>query len=159
MSGDLTLCVFLDVPVRQVREKKSSKLALEVKRGVQQIRTLRAKEDRLLLVKFAGVVKKQAGLQQRKIAAYKTQKTQLLNGTRERLSKLRASLQDCHKKLRTLKATNNKEVSHAKHEMKRIREHLRQDLDGCVKDCQTRKNSRAKTDSLFQGLAKLLQDG
>lgn len=120
---------------------------------------LRAKEDRSLLVKFAGIVKKQAGLQRRKIAVYRTQKTRLLNATRERLSKLRGSLQDCQKKLRALKSANNKEIGHAKHEMKRIREQLRQDVDGCVRECQNRKKSRAKTDSLFQGLAKLLQDG
>lgn len=124
---------------------------------MQHIRTARAKEDRELVGKFTSVLKKQAAAQCRRIAQYKAQKLTILNAAKGRVVKLRNSVDEALKKMKNVKATSKRELSKARRDMDRVRDRLVEELQRCITESETRKNSRAKTDSLFQGLAKLFR--
>lgn len=139
-----------------MRNKKTLKLERETQTQVQQVRADCKTQDRILLGKFAGIVKHQLSVQLGKITQYKNKRKQELDDARNRLNTLKRGLQEGLDKLRVVRSSCNKEIVHAKRQMKRVREQLGKDVDFCIAETR-KKSSRKKSDSVVQGLAELLQ--
>lgn len=109
------------------------------------------------MVKFVTALKKHATIQRRKIDEYKAQKTKLISAAKGRIVKLRRSVSEVVKRMKSTNAANKGEIGNARKKMNRVRDRLIEDLQRCIVESVSHKNSRSKTDSLFQGIAKLLQ--
>lgn len=139
-----------------MREKTTLKLEREARTQIQQVRTDCKTQDRILLGKFAGVVKRQLCIQRDRIAQYRKKRKQELSVARNCLNALKRNLQEGLKRLRMTTSLCNREIAQTKTQMKRVREQLDKDVDLCIAE-NRKKNSRKKSDCVIQGLAELLQ--
>lgn len=139
-----------------MREKKTSKLEREAKAQIQQGRADFKMQDRVLLGKFARIVKQELSIQREKIAQYESNRKRELSNARNRLNALKRGLQEGLKRLRVVRSSCNREIAQAKTQMKRVRGQLDKDLDLRIA-ANRKKSSRKKSDCVVQGLAELLQ--
>lgn len=156
---DKDVCKRLLTAVRELVKRHdyhSVKLSRDTETKIKKARAAHAEKDRLLLSKFAGIVKQQVSSQKRRIAQYKTKRLQEIRETKDRLLSLKRAIQEGAKRMRGMKQEFTKDIGQAKTEMKRMREQLGREMDAFLSE-SLRKKSRG--DSLCEGIAKLLQDG
>lgn len=85
------------------------------------------------------------------------QKNQLMKTSKE-VDNLMKSAQGRKESFKTLKSFCMQELAAAKEQIRRAKKQYERDAKKCIRENKSRKKMRTRRDSLFQGIAKLLQE-